>query len=81
SKNHPRTKSMIIANMAGAAITRLTLAKIKDIQIPIPPITMQQKFSLIYWNVRATLEKTCSCTIFSDNEFNSLSQKAFAGEL
>ncbi|MDO9140647.1 MAG: restriction endonuclease subunit S, partial [Methylobacter sp.] len=79
--NHPRSKSMIIANMSGAAITRLTLAKIKDIQIPIPPITMQKKFSLIYWNVRATLEKTCSCTIFSDNEFNSLSQKAFAGEL
>jgi type I restriction enzyme, S subunit len=42
--NHPRSKSMIIANMSGAAITRLTLAKIKDIRLPIPPIAIQQKF-------------------------------------
>lgn len=79
--NHPRSKSMIIANMAGAAITRLTLAKIKEIQIPIPPIAEQQKFSLLYWNVKALLKKTRNCVEFSDNEFNSLSQKAFAGEL
>lgn len=79
--NHPRSKSMIIANMAGAAITRLTLAKIKEIQIPIPPIAEQQKFSLLYWNVKALLKKTRNCVEFSDNEFNSLSQKAFAGKL
>ena len=31
--------------MGGAAITRLTLKKIESINIPLPPLTLQQEFA------------------------------------
>lgn len=31
--------------MGGAAITRLTIVKIKDIKIPLPHLPLQQEFS------------------------------------
>ena len=42
------TSSMYInirKNMGGAAITRLTLKKIEVIQIPVPPLSLQQEFA------------------------------------
>ena len=35
----------IRSNMGGAAITRLTLVKIKAIRIPLPPLSLQQLFA------------------------------------
>ena len=35
----------IRGNMGGAAITRLTINKIENIYIPLPPITLQQEFA------------------------------------
>ncbi|MDC9523046.1 restriction endonuclease subunit S [Pseudoalteromonas sp. Angola-31] len=79
--NHPRTKLVLTANMAGAAITRLTLAKIKDVKVPLPDINTQEKFKEVYISVRAILNKVKASDGLSEQEFNSLSQKAFAGEL
>jgi type I restriction enzyme S subunit len=79
--NHPRTKLVLTANMAGAAITRLTLAKIKDVKVPLPDLATQKKFSETYISVRNFLEKVASSSDLANQEFNSLSQKAFAGEL
>jgi type I restriction enzyme S subunit len=31
--------------MGGAAITRLTIAKINSIEIPLPPLALQQQFA------------------------------------
>ncbi|MGR3972571.1 restriction endonuclease subunit S [Shewanella sp. 1180_01] len=67
--------------MAGAAITRLTLAKIKDVKVPLPDLATQKKFSETYISVRNFLEKVASSSDLANQEFNSLSQKAFAGEL
>ncbi|MBB1454588.1 restriction endonuclease subunit S [Pseudoalteromonas sp. SG43-5] len=79
--NHPRTKLVLTANMAGAAITRLTLAKIKDVKVPLPDINTQEKFKEVYISVRAILNKVKASDGLSEQEFNSLSQKAFAGQL
>lgn len=79
--NHPRTKLVLTANMAGAAITRLTLAKIKDVKVPLPDLASQKKFREIYISVRAFLQKVKDSGNLSEKEFHSLSQKAFAGEL
>ena len=35
----------IRSNMGGAAITRLTLVKIKKLLIPLPPLPLQQSFA------------------------------------
>ncbi|MFX1713070.1 restriction endonuclease subunit S [Stutzerimonas stutzeri] len=79
--NHPITKQVIIANMAGAAITRLTLAKIKSVRIPVPPIEMQQKFTDIYVKVREATMKITSGVDASVEAFEAISQKAFSGQL
>ena len=43
--NTPSMYNVIRSDMGGAAITRLTIAKINKIRIPIPPIDLQQQFA------------------------------------
>jgi type I restriction enzyme S subunit len=79
--NHPRTKLVLTANMAGAAITRLTLSKIKVVKVPLPDLDSQKKFTQVYTNVKALVTKVKISSEQASENFNSLSQKAFAGEL
>ncbi len=43
--NEPSMYIKIRGNMGGAAITRLTLSKINNIEIPLPPLSLQQSFA------------------------------------
>lgn len=43
--NHDSTYKMARSNMGGAAITRLTLTKLKNIGVIVPPIKLQQEFA------------------------------------
>ncbi|MGD0271199.1 MAG: restriction endonuclease subunit S [Candidatus Sulfotelmatobacter sp.] len=43
--NNPLVKREILGDMAGAAIRRLTLAKIKAVRIPLPPLSLQSKYA------------------------------------
>ena len=43
--NMPTMYNNIRSNMGGAAITRLTLVKIKKLLIPLPPLPLQQSFA------------------------------------
>ena len=79
--NHPIVKEKYIKNMSGAAIRRLTLAKIKELEVLLPPKKPQEKFAQIFNHTKAALEKV-NCTIKeNDKLFNSLTQRAFRGEL
>jgi type I restriction enzyme S subunit len=79
--NHPRIKLVLTANMAGAAITRLTLSKIKVVKVPLPDLDSQKKFTQVYTNVKALVTKVKISSEQASENFNSLSQKAFAGAL
>ena len=43
--NNKRMYEKIRSNMGGAAITRLTIAKINSIIVPVPPIELQNQFA------------------------------------
>ena len=43
--NNENMYSDIRSNMGGAAITRLTIAKLNMIQIIVPPLKLQQQFA------------------------------------
>ena len=43
--NMPSQYASIREHMGGAAITRLTIAKINEIRIPVPPLSLQQEFA------------------------------------
>ena len=68
-------------DMGGAAITRLTLVKIKKIKIPIPPIELQNQFASIVQQVESIKSFQSQSKQQIDNLFNTLMQKAFKGEL
>ncbi len=43
--NMPSQYASIREHMGGAAITRLTIAKINEIRIPVPPLSLQEEFA------------------------------------
>ena len=64
-------------NMGGAAITRLTITKIKVIKIPHPPIELQNKFGQIVSNIEEQKSLVKQSITQSQNLFNSLMSKYF----
>ena len=80
--NNENIKENYIRNyMAGAAIRRFTLDKIKRFEILIPPITLQNKFATQIQNIEQQKEKLKLQMQESENLFQSLLQKAFNGDL
>lgn len=64
-------------NMGGAAITRLTLVKIKNIQIPLPPLSLQTRFASIVTEIEAQKAQIQQAQTEAENLFNSLMQEYF----
>lgn len=79
--NDPKMKIAITANMTGAAITRLTLSKIRDINIPLPSIELQRNFSEYYNKVKSAIDKFDDGLQFVIEVVHSLNKKAFSGQL
>lgn len=59
----------------------LYLGKIKEIVVQVPPLEMQIKFKSVVKQVREHLTFKYKESIYNDQLFESLSQKAFSGEL
>lgn len=79
--NDPRVKQVVTNNMSGAAIKRITLAKINEIEMPIPDIDVQQKYSLIFEQYQSQKELQMKSLQQLESNFQALLQKAFKGEL
>lgn len=79
--NNALVKRWILGGMAGAAIRRLTLAKIKAIRIPLPPLQRQEEFARRV--ARAHQLRASNRNAYSELEllFASLQHLAFRGEL
>ena len=79
--NNDSVKDRIINDMVGGAIKRLTLMRIKNIKVVMPPIELQNQFADFVKQVdKLKFEMEKSLKELEDN-FNSLMQKAFKGEL
>ncbi|ELX04647.1 restriction endonuclease subunit S [Acinetobacter baumannii] len=79
--NHKTVKQNILQNMGGAAIKRLTLAKIKDLDILVPNLENQNIFSKVKRQIyiqRQILERSFN---IQNNLFQSLQNQAFSGTL
>jgi type I restriction enzyme, S subunit len=66
---------------AGGTREALNYTQIKDFDIPLPPIELQNKFASIVKEVEAMKEQQKHSKNQIDNIFNALMQKAFKGEL
>ncbi|AJD25768.1 restriction endonuclease subunit S [Clostridium botulinum] len=79
--NNKRVKGKIINDMVGGAIKRLTLIRIKSIKVVVPPLEIQNEFADFVKQIdKLKFEMEKSLKELEDN-FNSLMQKAFNGEL
>ncbi|TKI71927.1 restriction endonuclease subunit S [Lysinibacillus mangiferihumi] len=79
--NNDRIKENIISNMSGGAIKRLTIKKITDLSIVVPPIKLQQEFAEKVKKINQQKELLKSNLEEMHNLYGSLLQKAFKGEL
>lgn len=79
--NNPTVKLDILQNMVGGAIKRLTIQKIKNLTIPMPPIELQNKFASIVEKIEAIKEKETQKLNHLETLHVSLMDKAFKGEI
>ena len=79
--NNEKSKKRFLGDMGGAAIKRLTLAKIKRFDIPVPDMEVQRKFSEVVFRIQEQSQKLRAQLDCMDELFGSLQQRAFSGEL
>ncbi|EJG1872477.1 restriction endonuclease subunit S [Vibrio parahaemolyticus] len=79
----PRFKDKLTSQATGSSGSMLNISKSKFEQTKaiFPSITEQIKFKEIYWKVTKSLTLIEASQAKSDDFFNSLSQKAFSGQL
>ena len=66
---------------SGSAIKNLLLSKMREFPIIVPPMELQRKFDRIVSHIESSSIRYSADSELNDELFNSLSQKAFAGEL
>jgi len=71
-----------IANLGtGSTFKAITSEQLKTLKIPLPPLSLQQRFASIVKEVEQLKEQQKQSKEQIDNLFNALMQKAFKGEL
>lgn len=75
--NNENMYSNIRSNMGGAAITRLTIAKLNMIQIIVPPLKLQQQFANFVHQVDKSKVAVQKALEQTQTLFDSLMQKYF----
>jgi type I restriction enzyme, S subunit len=78
--NNPLVKREILGGMAGAAIQRLTLSKIKLVNIPIPPLSLQNEFACRLTAIEKLKAAHKASLSELDELFTSLQHRSFRGE-
>ncbi len=79
----PRFKDALTSQATGTSGSMLNISKAKfeNTAAIFPLLDMQKKFKEIYWRVQATIAKANSSGDCLSNSFNSISKKAFSGQL
>ena len=75
------SKEHYLRQRRGVRQRNLNLGMIKEFELPLPPVIEQRKFKVIAEKVIDAKKMQEEALLNSKSFFNSLSQKAFAGEL
>ncbi|QTL97777.1 restriction endonuclease subunit S [Iocasia frigidifontis] len=79
--SHPYILKQINSKSKGAIMNGLNLTIIKELKIPLPPIELQKEFGKSYLEIQEKKKQFENILFLLKNNFNSLMQKAFKGEL
>lgn len=73
--------STLLRSISSATIPHLTGEKLKDVRIPVPPLSLQQRFSAQCQRVGTATEVATTTDRIANDLFNCLVQRAFRGRL
>ena len=79
--NHPYVKRQADKSIKGSGVPDLHLIEIKSFEIPLPSIELQTQFAQIVEKIEALKTQHQQSLQELENLYDSLSQKAFRGEL
>lgn len=76
-----RTQRWIAAQVKGATFLEITLGRLRELPVVVPPLDLQTEFSNTITKVRR--EQVCSLrqAALADSLFSSLQSRAFSGQL
>ena len=78
---HPEAQKYLKKSAKGAIMDGLNITIIKNLPVPLVPISLQKKYQIIHQKQSEFRNKINSFYSENNNLFNSLLQKAFRGEL
>jgi len=81
--SHPRYRDKIREQATGTSGSMLNVSqdKVKQLTIPVPPLAFQEKFSKILWKIYEIRNQVDESIQNATVLFNSITQRAFRGEL
>lgn len=78
---HPEARKYLKKSVKGAIMEGLNMTIIKNLSVPLVPISLQQEYQSMHQKQFELRNKITSLETEDNNLFNSLLQKAFRGEL
>lgn len=70
-----------LSSGSGGSMKNISKGKLKTLPVILPPLELQLKFERIYLKLRDETERNKQISLFTQDAFNALMQKAFNGEL
>jgi type I restriction enzyme S subunit len=79
--NIPATEKMAHRLVLGQTRARISMGRLRDLVVPMPPLEQQQRFSQGIASLRSSRKLLLSAEAETEALFTSLQQRAFRGEL
>jgi type I restriction enzyme S subunit len=79
--NIPSVLNMTASMVQGITRTRISMGRLRELQIPVPPINIQKKFAEHTDNINSIQSQQSAATQKAEATFNALLSRAFQGEL
>lgn len=78
---HPFIQGLILNRSSGSTVKGIRTKELYEIELPVPELQLQELFTNIYFQVNSLNQKEQKSLCSHSEIFNSLSQKAFSGQL
>jgi len=79
--NNPATEVMAQSLMMGQTRVRISMGRLRGLEVPLPPLPLQRRFAAIVESIERQKAAQCAHLAELDSLFAALQHRAFRGEL
>lgn len=79
--NVPSVERMASGMILGQTRLRIAMGRLRELEVPVPPIASQQRYSKCYAEVKKLRSRAVQMNARADNAWFALQHRAFRGEL